>query len=152
MRKSNLPDNAPITARQLAMLHVAKNKLGLNDDDYRSVLLLYGGVESSKQLNQEGMRRVLDRFQQLGFEPIQKKVIPMRTANTDGTMPPSEAQLRYMAALFKEIGMHEDAMRESFCRRLIGKSMPGRKYEANTVIEGLKKMTARGYKVGGDRT
>ena len=73
----------------------------------------------------------------------------MRTANTDGTMPPSEAQLRYMAVLFKEVGMREESMRESFCRRLIGKPMPGRKYEANTVIEGLKKMTARGYKVGG---
>lgn len=149
MRKNKLPDHAPITMRQLAMLHVAKNKLDLTDEDYRSLLLLYGGVESSKQLNQEGLRRVLDRFKELGFEPIQKKVIPMRTANTDGTMPPSEAQLRYMAVLFKEIGMHEESMRESFCRRLIGKPMPGRKYEANTVIEGLKKMTARGYKVGG---
>ncbi|WP_370832365.1 phage protein GemA/Gp16 family protein [Phascolarctobacterium faecium] len=148
MRKNKLPDHAPITTRQLAMLHVAKNKLGLTDEDYRSVLLLYGGVESSKQLDQEGMRRVLDRFQQLGFEPIQNKVIPMRTANTDGTMPPSEAQLRYMAALFKEVGMREESMRESFCRRLIRKRMPERKYEANVIIEGLKKMSARGYKVG----
>mgnify|MGYP005835868879 CR=1 FL=1 len=74
MRKNKLPDHAPITIRQLAMLHVAKNKLDLTDEDYRSLLLLYGGVKSSKQLNQEGLRRVLDRFKELGFEPIQKKV------------------------------------------------------------------------------
>lgn len=58
-----------LTRKQTAIIHVAKKQLALTDDDYRAVLLREAGVESSKDLDSEGLNAVMRRFQELGFTP-----------------------------------------------------------------------------------
>jgi hypothetical protein len=57
------------TAKQLAMLHVAKKQLGLDDETYRFILKDKGGVESAKDLDRFGYEEVLDAFKKLRFRP-----------------------------------------------------------------------------------
>lgn len=56
------------TAKQVALIHVARRELGLDDDQYRAILSLYGGgVESSKELDRVGFDSVIEHFNRCGF-------------------------------------------------------------------------------------
>lgn len=52
----------------IKLIHVAKTKLGLDDDVYRDILSSTTGKNSSKELNLAQLEAVLDRLKQLGFE------------------------------------------------------------------------------------
>jgi len=53
--------------RLLALVHVAAKALGLDDDLYRLVLREEFGVESSKQLTNAELVRLVERFAAKGF-------------------------------------------------------------------------------------
>jgi hypothetical protein len=61
------PKPAPLSAAKLALLHVARQKLGLEDADYRAILLRVAGVESSRDLTAASFRQVMEAFASLGF-------------------------------------------------------------------------------------
>ena len=68
-----------IAKSKLALIHVAKKQLGLSEDDYRSILVLFGGVETSADLTDGGFERVMARFQALGFNSTSTaKPLPKR--------------------------------------------------------------------------
>lgn len=48
-------------------MRVAKDRLGLSEDDYRAVLENYGGVSSATELDRRGFSAVMDHFRDLGF-------------------------------------------------------------------------------------
>ena len=52
----------------IKLIHVAKTKLGLEDDVYRDILESTTGKTSSKLLTPAQLEAVLDRLKQLGFE------------------------------------------------------------------------------------
>ncbi len=52
----------------IKLIHVAKTKLGLDDDVYRDILISTTGKDSSKLLTPAQLEAVLDRLKQLGFE------------------------------------------------------------------------------------
>ena len=52
----------------IKLIHVAKSKLGLDDDVYRDILESTTGKTSSKLLTPAQLEAVLDRLKQLGFE------------------------------------------------------------------------------------
>lgn len=54
--------------KKLALVHVAKKRLGLDDGAYRSVLERAGGVASSRDLKDDGFNRVMAEFGRMGFE------------------------------------------------------------------------------------
>jgi len=56
-----------ITKKQIALVHVAKRDLKLDDDDYRYILRRMGGVESSADLCPQGFKRTMAFFTGLGF-------------------------------------------------------------------------------------
>lgn len=56
-----------VSRSQLSLIHVAKAKLALADDDYRTILRRFGRVESSADLDRSGFYRVMDAFARLGF-------------------------------------------------------------------------------------
>lgn len=58
---------------ELAMIHVAKKALALEDDDYRSILLAVTGKTSSAQLNGAGRKALIDHFKKIGFKVVAKK-------------------------------------------------------------------------------
>jgi phage gp16-like protein len=55
-------------ANLIKLIHVAKTKLGLDDDVYRDILKSTTGKTSSKLLTPTQLEAVLDRLKQLGFE------------------------------------------------------------------------------------
>ena len=55
-------------ANLIKLIHVAKTKLGLDDDVYRDILESTTGKTSSKLLTPAQLEAVLDRLKQLGFE------------------------------------------------------------------------------------
>ena len=64
-----------LTSKQIGLLHVAKKRLGLDEDDYRALLSREAGVESAKALDNEGFRRVMNAFKRLGFTSDWRKRI-----------------------------------------------------------------------------
>ncbi|OHX21222.1 gp16 family protein [Chromobacterium sphagni] len=56
----------------LAMIHIAKKELGLDDETYRAMLLSVGGAASSKDLTQDGIDRVLTHMKRCGWKPKRK--------------------------------------------------------------------------------
>ncbi|WP_121775547.1 gp16 family protein [Acinetobacter bereziniae] len=52
----------------IQLIHVGKNKLGLDDDLYREVLESTTGKTSSKVMTVAQLEAVLDRMKQLGFD------------------------------------------------------------------------------------
>jgi phage gp16-like protein len=60
------------TRRQLAIIHTAKSRLGMTDEEYRDMLSVYG-VHSSTELTQGQVDDMLARFRALGFSPVPGK-------------------------------------------------------------------------------
>lgn len=54
-------------ARELAAIHVAKKELGLDEETYRLLLRGILGVDSARELDAEGRRRLLDHFHSRGW-------------------------------------------------------------------------------------
>lgn len=57
-----------LTHKQLALIHIAKNKLGIDDDLYRDILKAYFKVDTSKKLNQRQFDELLNIFNKSGFK------------------------------------------------------------------------------------
>jgi len=80
----------PINRKQLALVHIAKNQLGWDDDTYRDVLKVHGGVESSKDLTPAAFRRVMAHAGGCGFKSQSKMRMPKNHRPNMAT----DAQLR----------------------------------------------------------
>jgi phage gp16-like protein len=57
-----------LTKGQIAVLHVAKTKLCLDDDTYRDILEAHGGARSAKSLDYKGFLAVMEHFKTCGFK------------------------------------------------------------------------------------
>lgn len=57
-----------ITNAQISLIHVAKARLGLSDDDYRAALMNHGGVTSSRDLTAAGFDALMRHFAKSGFQ------------------------------------------------------------------------------------
>lgn len=57
----------PLSRNKIAVIQVARQQLGLTEEDYRGILRNCGGVASSKDLSDDGFEAVMFRFSQLGF-------------------------------------------------------------------------------------
>ena len=108
-----------ISTRQKSLLHVAKAKLGLSDEDYRAILFSAAGVESSKDLDTAGFERVLERFVQLGFDV---QLNQPKYAHAAGTprLWNAPAQLAKLESLYTELGW-EKYRQIGFNRRVCGR-------------------------------
>lgn len=57
-----------LSAKRIALVHVAVARLALDDDAYRAILRTCGGVESSRDLNDDSFDEVMAYFERLGFK------------------------------------------------------------------------------------
>jgi hypothetical protein len=58
---------ARLSPAKIALVHVAKKRLGLDDADYRTILLRVAGVDSARDLTEATFRQLMDVLSQLGF-------------------------------------------------------------------------------------
>lgn len=62
-----------ISKRQIALLHVAKARLGLSDAEYRSTLVELAGVTTSLDLDRAGFEVIMGYFEWRGFVPVRAR-------------------------------------------------------------------------------
>ena len=86
------------TRRQLALIHVAKAKVGLTEDEWRAALVQVAGVESARELDREGFDAMMGLMEHLGFRPLTVR------GPTYGSRPgfASPAQVQLVRALWDE--------------------------------------------------
>lgn len=98
-----------ISHNQMKLIYVAKTKLRLEDDHYRSALVQIGGVTSIKELDRDGFAALIGYFEYLGFEPLTAK------GQNYGDRPgmASFAQIEFIRTLWQEYtkrGASEDEL------------------------------------------
>lgn len=57
-----------LSAKQIALVHIAANQLGLDDETRRDILEAHAGVRSTKALDYQGFREVMKHFEVSGFK------------------------------------------------------------------------------------
>ena len=144
-----------ISAQKLKLIHVARRELGLPEETYREILLHHGRVKSSKDLDDDGFKRVLDCMKALGFW-VRRNFEQMRPRDP-GALP-TPGQLKVIGHLWDDLGEYlGDAKHVSFQRgfyleRLkISALGPQTRAQANTVIEALKQRVARAMRTAAAR-
>lgn len=65
--ETDIPSPGSISKKQIALLHVAKKELALDDDSYRAILLRHGRVESAADLDAKGFYMVMKHLTACGF-------------------------------------------------------------------------------------
>jgi len=92
-----------LSKKQIALVHVAKNQLGLDETEYREMLRSLYGVSTSKALDNEQLEDLMHRFKAAGFRPAHS------SARTSGMhrKPASsrERQLGKVAALLADMSL-----------------------------------------------
>lgn len=129
-----------ISKRKIGLLHVAKQRLGLSEADYRQVLRDAAGVSSARDLDEDGFKNVLARFQSLGFTTS----IERRNYGHRAGMATPE-QLEYIRGLWRQYASGHDSGLEHWIEHDFGVSalrfldQP----TAGKVLTALKAMTTR---------
>lgn len=95
-----------ISKGKKAQIHIAKQQLGLTDDDYRAILARVAGVSSSKDLTDRNVGAVLNEFRRLGFQPKAPKRAGRKpnTFNKREQLGKIEAQLTDMGLSWEYAG------------------------------------------------
>lgn len=126
------------------LLHVAAQKLGLSDPEYRHVLIEHTGFLScaDEKFTDDDFKKVLDHFKALGFW-VKRKF--EQDKPRDFSDLPTPAQLKVIDHLWRDLseyigGARSTAFRQGFYReRLrIHALGPQTRAQANAVIEALK--------------
>lgn len=130
-----------MSPKQIALIHVAKKRLGLDDDMYRAILYKLGGVMSAKDLNAAGFEAVMEYFTACGFRSDW-------THRTFGRRPgmASPAQVDLIKSLWSEYtGRDDEAALNKWLERSFHVSalrfLPASM--AQKAITGLKRMKSR---------
>jgi hypothetical protein len=87
----------PVTSQQKAIVHVARQQLGLDAEDYRAMLKREAGVESAADLTQRGFERFMAAAAAAGFKSTSKRK-PYGTRDYMAT----NRQVAYIRNLFWE--------------------------------------------------
>ena len=132
-----------ISPEKLRLIHVGRRDLKLTEEAYREILRHHGGVESAKDLDDEGFKRVVDCMKALGFWVKRKWE---QTRPRDAGDLPTPGQLKVIEHLWTDLaeyvpGAGQTSFRRGFYRerlkiRALG---PQTRAEANRVIEVLKR-------------
>ncbi|HKI99602.1 MAG TPA: regulatory protein GemA [bacterium] len=104
-----------LTPKQLALLHVAKARLGLDDETYRDLLEDEAGVRSARDLDYAGFSAVMRRLERLGFHSRRQLNVPFRPGMATG------AQLNYLIALWhRYTGRRDERGLDTWLRKQCG--------------------------------
>lgn len=132
-----------ITQKQIAVLHIAKAALALDDDTYRAILARYGHVESAADLDRRGFNHVMRYFTACGFRSTWTK----RTYGYRPTMatPPQVDLIRSLWRKFLGCDDPDDAELNKWLGHFhkVGALRFVDNKKAAKVISALKAMVAR---------
>ncbi|MDP2968716.1 MAG: DUF1018 domain-containing protein [Deltaproteobacteria bacterium] len=135
--------NVAIGRRKKALVHIAKEDLRLDEESYRQILKGVAGVKSSTQLNREGFKKVMNRFQEMGFRgllphpyhPAPKgRLIPSDSPQGLESITPDQND--FISYLLEELKW-EEGHYHAFCQRIIKTPEPRTKRDGQKIIIGL---------------
>ena len=133
-----------LSYKQLSLLHVAKARLGLDDEIYRDLLEDEAGVRSARDLDVEGFHAVLRRLERLGFHPLHGESAHLGEPERRGMA--SWAQVDYLRVLWRRYtGRSDERGLDTWLRKQCGASNPERldRAGAHKALVALKAMVAR---------
>lgn len=142
MSSAESPD---VRRRELAMIHIAKQQLGMEEDSYRAILWTIARVESAADLDWAGRKQLLDHMKKCGFKPTPPKAKgkdrPLATS-------PQAQMVRGMWLELHAAGIVKDPSEQALTKWV--KRMTGvdslswlKPAQMNLVIESLKKWNDR---------
>lgn len=132
----------PLNCKQIALIHVAKAKLGIAEDDYRACLVQIAGVTSSAELDRAGFEALMGFFEYMGFTPLN----PRGAVYGDRPGFASSAQVQLIRELWHEYtrGGKEDALNKWLLRCFKVSSLRFlKKEQGQKAITALKAMKSR---------
>lgn len=91
---------AKIDRKKSALVHLAKSRLGMTDQEYREVLAEYADAASASDLTDEGFDRLMAYFRTRGFVSDARRT--MVSNRTDRGLA-SQAQVDLIVALWREV-------------------------------------------------
>lgn len=96
-------DPAERRRKELAMIHLAKKQLALDEDEYRNCLREVVGVDSAANLDANGRRKMISWFRIRGFRPVHGSSRPsgMHVPATWERAP----QLSKIGAILADLGL-----------------------------------------------
>lgn len=124
----------------LAQIHIARQQLGLEEDDYRSILERVTGKRSSAELSDTQRRAVIAELKRRGFKS--------RGANRRKSSKPYVRKVFALWGELKRTGVWREpgiASLRAFVKKMAGVDDPEfmDHDEARKVIEAMKKMQER---------
>jgi phage gp16-like protein len=147
---NNKPEEGDRRRSELAKIHLAKKRLGLDDETYRAIIeRVCGGKTSAGELDEGERGKLLDEFKRFGF--IEGGSYTTSIADFDDREPQARL-IRCLWADLKAIGALRDSSEQAladFIRRAT--KMDSIRWltaqQANVVIESLKQWKGRiGYR------
>jgi phage gp16-like protein len=102
--------------KELAMIHVAKKKLALADDEYRALLLQVTGKTSSADLDWRGREALLAHFKKIGFKVESKKAGRARP-NVGNDRTERMGKIEALLADASRPWSYADALAKRICKR-----------------------------------
>jgi phage gp16-like protein len=97
----------PRRARLIKLIHVARRELGMQDEDYRTMLagmVALGGKTSSADLGIKGLELVLDQLKVRGFKVRTKAPnAPMKARNSQSRPYADDRQSKMIRGLWLEL-------------------------------------------------
>lgn len=129
---------------QVKLIHIAKTKLGLSDEQYRSIMIerYPGCFGSCKDLTYDEATDLINHFKSLGFKIITKKHGKKPTAPNMVQLV-SPQQLAKIEHLKQDIRWHVHDGYLRWIKKYLKRDHITTSKEANNVIEALKGMLAR---------
>jgi phage gp16-like protein len=127
--------------RDIQLIHVARQKLAMDEDTYRAMLWSVARVKSSTELDFAGRKKVLDHLKASGF-----KVVAKRSGSTPRPAPSADksAQVAKIRALLIALDNKPDAYADGMAKHMfkvdrfewctgaqLGKIIAALSYQAN---------------------
>ena len=144
---------------KLAVVHIAKKELGLDEDNYREALMAWGGAYSAKDLSDEGFKGVMRHFEEAGFRGRVSGARGQRPAARTAGSPlrsdrrnmASDGQIKkiyktwwMLSGTYYKAGMERKALREFLKKRFRCDHENFLSFEkARQVIEAIKNIGRR---------
>jgi len=94
----------PITNKQKALIHVAKAKTGMTDEEYREFLGSFG-VGSSTDLTPGKFDEAMREFKKLGFKPLRNAECGMRKKKARAAPASKEKLIGKVEAILCDLGL-----------------------------------------------